>query len=71
VPQITENPNYVDNDNGNIFFLLSAFTARMGEYHRTISKDTQREWLKDGTEMPEGYVCTQRYALHLNYVPNI
>jgi hypothetical protein len=58
VPQITENPNYMDNDNRNTFFLLSDFTARMGEYHRTIRKDTQRELLKDCTEMPEGHVCT-------------
>jgi len=53
------------------YSLLLEFTARMGEYRRTIRKDTQRERLKDGTEMPEGHVCTQRYALHLNYVPKI
>jgi len=52
------------------FLLLSEFTVRMGEYHR-IHNVTQRERLKDGTEMPEGHVCTQRYALHLNYVPKI
>jgi len=53
------------------FFLLSVFTVRMGEYHRTIRKNTQRKRLKDGTEMPEGHVCTLRYALHINYVLNI
>ena len=33
--------------------------------------NTQTQWLKRCTVMPEGLGCTQKYALQLNSVPNI
>jgi hypothetical protein len=29
-----------------------------------------RQWLKGSTVMPERQMCPQRYAHHLNFVPN-